>query len=155
MKENNPSLLAWRWKKTNKNKTPRKTGEVTFCQVVLWPGERAQICKPSSALPFCHLSLSWQTDKKGQIFALGNQKKKQQQCIAMVLEITISGKEHFSEPEENPRRCWATAHGPTSRLRLYFEASAWADQASLMRVLRSALDCRSAHFRADQRKKII
>lgn len=61
--------------KKTKNKTPRKTGEVTFCQVVLWPGERAQICKPSSALPFCHLSLSWQTDKKGQIFALGNQKK--------------------------------------------------------------------------------
>lgn len=88
------------WRKTNcvppgeqeeeqKREKKSKPGEVMFLRVVLWPGEWTKICKPYSAVPYCHLSLSLQTEKRSH-FGLGKQKK-------VCWGFFFSRKEHFSE----------------------------------------------------------
>lgn len=95
--------------------------------------EGAQICQPSRAVPVCHLSLSLQMckktnkQKKKVTFLLPGTKK---QYIAMILEITIRRKEHFSQPDwapPTPPAVLSYSSWPCISLRSYSEALAWAN----------------------------
>lgn len=77
-----------------------EAGKVTFLLVLLRTEARPRVYKPFCTVPFFFKKKKtyffvFANEKKGHIFASGNNK----QCIAMVLEILISGEEYFSEPD--------------------------------------------------------
>lgn len=95
----------------------------------LWGGGASKV---SSAMPFDIFLCLCKLKRKKITFCLREQKN--QLCITMVMEI-ISRKRHFSEPDR--RRCWATAPGFASGLRLISQLSACSDKEQDSALLRA------------------